>query len=111
MASGCTVKVPVECTGSAAADCRMSVALRHGVKRTKAPRITWRVMAARTVTIKAGSRAVVTLALNAYGKKLVADGASVSAQVRTTPASGVTGDTRSVNARVVAPAKAVSRAR
>lgn len=39
MASGCTVKVPVECTGAAAADCRMSVALRHGVKRTKAPRV------------------------------------------------------------------------
>ncbi|MBM3664911.1 MAG: hypothetical protein FJW92_03855, partial [Actinobacteria bacterium] len=105
------VKVPLECTGAAATTCRMSVALRNGVKKAKSSRTTWKVMAAKTVTVKAGAKVTVTLALNAYGKRLLATGSPVAAQVRTTPAAGLAGDTRQVNATVVAAARAVSRAR
>ena len=105
------VKVPLDCTGAAAADCRMSVALRYGEKKGKSPRITWKVMATKTVTVRAGARSTITLALNSYGKRLLAKSARVAAQVRTTPAAGAAGDTRSVNATVVAATKVVSRAR
>ncbi len=105
------VKVPLECTGAAATDCRMTVALRFGERKGKSPRITWRAMATKTVTVRAGTRSTVSLALNSYGTRLLAARPRVAAQVRTTPASGLTGDTRSVNATVVAVPKAVSRER
>jgi len=110
MATKGTVKVPLGCTGSAATTCRMSVTLRHGVRKGMPPRTTWRVMAAKTVTVEAGARVTVTLALNSYGKGLLAKGSRVVAQVRTTPAAGLAGNTQSVNATLAA-AKAVSRAR
>ncbi len=105
------VTIPLQCSGSAAARCVVAVTLRHRTKASAARRAQWKSLAVKTLVVPAGTTATAALALNAYAKGLLRTRPTLAIQVVTTPSRGSAGDTRSVNATVVAAPKAVSRER
>jgi hypothetical protein len=86
-----TVTLPVQCTGTAAADCVMTLQIRVGT----------RVVGTLRTGAPAGWRGTKRVAISATGRTLLTRTAVTAASVRSTPRDGTTGTTTTGRLRII----------
>ncbi len=96
------VKPSVQCRGSAAANCVMTMQLRYWMAATATKKGYWKVIGSLRASVPSGWTGTRTVALTAYGKNLVKSKVSVVAQLRMAPRDGATGRTTTGRVRIVA---------
>ncbi len=96
------VKPSLQCRGSAAANCVMTVQLRYWMAATATKKSYWKVIGSLRASAPSGWTGTKSVALTAYGKNLVKSKVSVVAQLRMVPRNGATGRTTTGRVRIVA---------
>ncbi len=96
------VKPSVQCRGSAAANCVMTMQLRYWMAATATKKGYWKVIGSLRASAPSGWTGIRTVALTFYGKSLVESKVSVVAQLRMAPRDGATGRTTIGRVRIVA---------
>ncbi len=96
------VKPSVQCRGSAAANCVMTVQLRYWMAATATKKGYWKVIGSLRASAPSGWTGIRTVALTSYGKNLVESKVSVVAQLRMAPRDGATGRTTIGRVRIAA---------
>ncbi len=96
------VKPSVQCRGSAAANCVMTMQLRYWMAATATKKGYWKVIGSLRASAPSGWTGTRTVPLTFYGKNLVKSKVSVVAQLRMAPRDGATGLTTTGRVRIVA---------
>ncbi len=96
------VKPSVQCRGSAAANCVMTMQLRYWMAATATKKGYWKVIGSLRASAPSGWTGIRTVALTSYGKNLVESKVSVVAQLRMAPRDGATGRTTIGRVRIAA---------
>ncbi len=85
------VKPSLQCSGTAAASCAMTLQVRYWVPRTRAKKGSWVVIGTLGTTMSAGGTGTKTIALTRYGKNLLRQKGSIPAVIRAAPRPGAAG--------------------
>jgi subtilisin family serine protease len=94
------VKPSLQCTGTAAASCAMTLQVRYWVPRTRTKKGAWVVIGTLGTTMPAGGTGTKTIALTRYGRNLLRQKGSIPAVIRAAPRPGATGLTTTGRVRI-----------